>query len=67
MGNLSYCRFENTYKDLRDCYNALSKKGLDELSNSEKEYARSLIKMCSEISGDFSDIEDSDEWNDSSN
>ena len=24
---MSYCRFENTYADLKDCYNALSEAG----------------------------------------
>ena len=36
MGNMSYCRFENTLADMRDCLNALEN-GLDveELSSYE--------------------------------
>ena len=36
MGNMSYCRFENTLTDMRDCLNALEN-GLDveELSDYE--------------------------------
>lgn len=58
MGNMSYCRFENTYGDLQDCYDALSEKDLDELSESEKKYAKKLIKMCRDIADDFLDDED---------
>ena len=55
MGNMSYCRFENTYGDLQDCYDALGEKSLDELSETEKKYAIKLIKMCREIADDFLD------------
>jgi len=53
MGNMSYCRFENTYSDLKDCYNALTEKSLDELSESEMEYAKRLINLCRNIVDDF--------------
>lgn len=53
MGNMSYCRFENTYGDLQDCYDVLVEKSLDELSKTEKKYAIKLIKMCREIADDF--------------
>ena len=49
MSNLSYCQFENTYFDLLDCYNSLQDKELDELSESEKEYAEKLINLCAKI------------------
>ncbi|MFY7733579.1 MAG: hypothetical protein ACOVSR_08855 [Bacteroidia bacterium] len=52
------CRFENTYGDLQDCYDALAEKDLDELSESEKKYAKKLIKMCRDIADDFLDDED---------
>jgi TfoX/Sxy family transcriptional regulator of competence genes len=58
MGNMSYCRFENTYEDLQDCYDALGEKSLDELSETEKKYAKKLIKMCRDIADDFLDDED---------
>ena len=50
MGNMSYCRFENTYRDLQDCLNALQNEDLSELSESEKRYAKELIETCKEIS-----------------
>jgi hypothetical protein len=36
MGNMSYCRFENTLTDMRDCLNALEN-GLDAEELSEYE------------------------------
>tara|TARA_S200002703_G_scaffold107470_1_gene93358 strand:+ start:185 stop:385 length:201 start_codon:yes stop_codon:yes gene_type:complete len=62
MGNMSYCRFQNTYRDLQDCYDALGEKSLDELSETEKKYAKKLIKMCRNIAEDFLDDE-ADEQN----
>lgn len=55
MGNMSYCRFENTYHDLDDCYNALGEKSFDELSKTEKKYALKLVRMCRNIADDFMD------------
>lgn len=50
MANMSYCRFENTYKDLKDCYNALMDEvDIDDLSESEQEYARRLIALCEKM------------------
>lgn len=53
MANMSYCRFENTYSDLLDCYESLQNKSIDELSESEKKYALRLIKLCSNITDEF--------------
>ena len=53
MGNMSYRRFENTYKDLQDCYEALQDKDISELSESEQKYAIKLIKLCKKILVDF--------------
>ena len=44
MANMSYCRFENTYDDLRDCFN-----NWDVKSESEEEYQALLVKLCEEI------------------
>ena len=60
MGNLSYCRFENTYADLQDCHETLANNQIDELSESEKKYAQKLIKLCRDIADDFLDDEDED-------
>jgi len=58
---MSYCRFENTLIDLRDCYNALDKEGLDNLSKTEKKYALKLIELCKYIFEDFENIDEDDE------
>ena len=55
MGNMPYCRFENTVNDLNDCYIALGEKRFDELSDTEKEYALRLVRMCKNIADDFMD------------
>lgn len=58
MANMSYCRFENTFNDLKDCYNALANEGIESLSETERKYAEKLISMCEDISYEFGDIED---------
>lgn len=60
--NVSYCRFENTYKDLVDCKEALNCSDIAE-SHEERKYAKRLITLCKEIadSYDEDDIEDVDE------
>lgn len=57
MGNMSYCRMENTYRDLLDCWNGgeLRHTRVDELerctdtSNSEIEYAKCILELAREI------------------
>lgn len=53
MSNMSYCRFENTYHDLIDCYNHLD----DNTSSSEEIYKENIIKLCREIANN-AEIED---------
>ena len=51
MGNMSYCRFENTSKDLQDCvdnWESLNEESTDyEIEGKEKiiELAREIIEM----------------------
>jgi hypothetical protein len=45
MSNMSYCRFENTVYNLRDCYDNLANK----LSKDENCARRELIEMCFDI------------------
>lgn len=47
MGNMSYCRFENTLRDLQDCYSAM-RDGL-ELSDSEQRSFIRMVNLCREI------------------
>lgn len=52
MGNMSYCRFENTVGDLGECQMALENMlNCDEsqLSKTERSKARELIRTCYEI------------------
>lgn len=55
MANMSYCRFENTLQDLRDCYNNMQ----TNLSKDENEYRMQLLELCTSIAQEFSidDIE----------
>ena len=46
MGNMSYCRFENTLHDLRNCWNNFDEK---ELSESEEKARKRLVELCKEI------------------
>jgi hypothetical protein len=56
MSNMSYCRFENTYYDLVDCYEHIHE-GEDEMSEYEKSAKAKLIKLCRKIAENFSDEE----------
>jgi hypothetical protein len=52
---MSYCRFENTLGDLRDCYNAMCDGG--KLSEDEECAKESLIALCRTILEDYGDEE----------
>jgi hypothetical protein len=52
MSNMSYCRFQNTLADLRDCEEALGEDQL-RLSDEEKRAAVKLIKTCKRIADDY--------------
>jgi len=52
MGNMSYCRFENTVRDLSDCQDALELLlvgDLAPLSHLELERAKDLVSICNMI------------------
>lgn len=57
MSNMSYCRFENTSRDLADCYENMD---AEELSYSERIARWRLIRTCIKIVADYED-EGSDE------
>lgn len=46
MSNMSYCRFQNTLADLRDCQEHLHD---DDLSETEEGHRRKLVELCQEI------------------
>lgn len=51
MGNMSYCRFENTLEALQDCADNLD----DPCSASESVNRKRLIKLCAKIAGWYQD------------
>jgi len=51
MGNMSYCRFQNTLHDMRDCYEALQSG--ETLSRDEHSAMEMLVEICDRISGEF--------------
>ena len=51
MSNMSYCRFENTLRDLRDCWENWEF-SQSELSKSEEIAKEKLRMLCIEIAED---------------
>tara|TARA_R110001583_G_scaffold144185_13_gene296228 strand:+ start:336 stop:530 length:195 start_codon:yes stop_codon:yes gene_type:complete len=50
MGNMSYCRFENTAQDLSDCVEAIQNQEIStESSDSELEGLRCLLILAREV------------------
>ena len=62
MGNMSYCRFENTLADLQDCHDALNRiyDEVNEMSEYEKNAVVELVNLCAIISHEWAvdEIED---------
>ena len=50
MGNMSYCRFENTYRDLLDCFENMDD---DDLSASETKFRKALVEVCMNIADQY--------------
>lgn len=50
MSNMGHCRFENTYKDLCDCYEHIDD---DDLSPHEMKYKKRLVELCQDIASMF--------------
>ena len=46
---MSYCRFENTARDLRDCLDAIESGKINDLSSYEKDGIRDLLHYCEAI------------------
>jgi len=49
MGNMSYCRFENTANDLQDCVYALNDNEVEDLSSYEVRGLRDLLYFAKDI------------------
>jgi hypothetical protein len=52
MSNMSYCRFQNTLRDLQDCQDHINDGNLDQ---HEKSARMELIRVCMEIVDDYED------------
>ena len=48
---MSYCRFQNTLNDLRDCYDNMDS---DNLSKEEFEARKQLIDLCTAVYENYS-------------
>ena len=57
MSNMSYCKFENTVSDMRDCIDTLDEimGNVDDLSESEARHAKRFITLCLRVAADFGD------------
>jgi hypothetical protein len=51
MGNMSYCRFENTVQDLEDCYDNFDLE--EEASTYEVKARKKMINLCVDIAMDY--------------
>ena len=49
MGNMSYCRFENTAADLRDCLSAIHRGETDDLCSYEIAGLTNIMDMANEL------------------
>ena len=49
MGNMSYCRFENTARDLRDCVEAIQNRETEDLSTYERRGLKELLEYAETI------------------
>ena len=55
MANMSYCRFENTLRDLQDCEYALDNiyDEVGEMSDRERNSMLAFVKLCKTISDNW--------------
>ena len=49
MINMSYCRFENTFKAMVECYDALAEEGPPEESDTEMQAFSDMLDMCKDL------------------
>ena len=49
MANMSYCRFENTARDLQDCVSAIDNGNVYEFNDYELNGFKKLIRLAEEI------------------
>ena len=49
MGNMSYCRFENTAQDLQDCVRAIENGDVYDFNDYELNGFKKLVRLAEEI------------------
>ena len=57
MPNMSYCRFENTAKDMQDCVYAIEERDVYEFSDYELRGFKNVLELAREIVDMEDDIE----------
>jgi len=60
MGNMSYCRFENTSRHMRDCENAINNGDLGDMSSYEKAGFIQFVQSCQRIAEQFEGMDDNE-------
>lgn len=53
MGNMGYCRFQNTLGDLRECYEHWDEFDPTDTDNEESKARGKLLKLCQKIVADY--------------
>ena len=64
MSNMSYCRFENTARDLRDCVNAYQSGDVADLKEYEVVGLQEILDLANTIVNDEDFIKEIIEWHD---
>jgi len=57
MGNMSYCRFENTARDLQDCVSAIENDEVYDFDSYELNGFKKLIRLAEELANMDSETE----------
>ena len=57
MSNMSYCRFENTARDLRDCLDAIENREIYDISSYEVDALTELLDLCKSVLAHKDEIE----------
>lgn len=60
MGNMSYCRFENTYRDLNDCIGKIEEvieTENNDISSGEQAWAKHLYRACQEFVDKYEEMQ----------
>ena len=67
MSNMSYCRFENTARDLQDCLDAIENGEINDLgSQYEVDALEELLDLCKEVVAYKDEIQDAIDTNNDS-